>query len=63
MHSFYRSDNRIPSLIIHLVSKMMNYSEDIDFETFIEDQENKGPDFIYSEMDCSLPKLSSLLIQ
>ena len=60
--NLFNNNSTLENLLQEIVSEKMIYNfDDIDFETFIEDQENTGIDMVHSELDCSLPKINSLI--
>lgn len=60
---FFNNEEMIQGLMSFVVSSLMIYDESsINFEVFIEDQEASGIDTVISELDCSLPKIGSVII-
>ena len=61
-NNLFNNKSTLENLFQEIVSKKMIYNfDEIDFETFIEDQENTGIDMVHSELECSLPKINSLI--
>lgn len=61
VQEYFLNQNVIQGLVLQMITQFMVYEEDADLETFLEDQESKTAE-IQQEIDCSLPKLSSLLV-
>ena len=61
--NFFNNEKTIRDIFSHVVGNLMIYEENIDPERFIEDQESIGIDTVISELDCSLPKIGSLIVE
>ena len=61
---FFNNEKVITNIFSYVVSNLMIYDEtNIDPEKFIEDQESIGLDTVISDLDCSLPKIGSLIVE